>query len=440
MKSTPLTALFAVISAGTTLPLYAGELAVAPAIAQPAELATLQRERDQLVLENQLQDETVRKELAAAGAELARLRSESELARARADRELIEKRTALDKARLEMEEIGTRVSLESARRQGAMQAELAELRAAKERAELQAELAVAEFTKKSNALRTEEITWTAKLSELRTRLAVREKEIESDSYVDQRPIYLKDPLTADGALVLSDRRIPLNGPITMATADFISSRIDYFNNKNKEWPIFIVIDDSPGGSVMAGYKILKSMQSSTAPVYAVVKSFAGSMAAAIATLAERSFAYPNAIILHHQISTGTSGNLTVQREGLKTLEEWWQRLAAPIAAKMGVTTAEFVKQMYEHTATGDWKEFADNAAKLKWIDVVVGRCQETAQIRNPDVSSATTSRVATAAAPDDAVSMTEKLDAKGRPFMMLPRLNPMDCYYLYNPDGYFRME
>ncbi len=321
-----------------------------------------------------------------------------------------------------------------------MQADLAELRSLKERADLEAELAIAVFTKKNHAFRTEEITGTAKLSELRTRLALREKEIEADSYVDQRPIYLKEPLGADGALVLSDRRIPLNGPITMATADFLSSRIDYFNNKNKEWPIFIVIDDSPGGSVMAGYKILKSMQSSTAPVYAVVKSFAGSMAAAIATLAERSFAYPNAIILHHQISTGTSGNLTVQREGLKTLEEWWQRLAAPIAAKMGITTAEFVKQMYEHTATGDWREFADNAAKLKWIDVVVGRCQETAQVRNPDVSSSPPSRIATAPAPDDAVTMNEKLDAKGRPFVVLPRLNPMDCYYLYNPDGYFRME
>ena len=438
MNSTSLTAVLAIVCASFLVPAHA-QVATATVPATP-EATNLQQQRDQLLLENQLHDETLRKELATASAELARLRSQSELARARADRELVEKRAELEKARLEMEEIGTRVSLESARRQAVMHAELAELRASKERADLEAELAVAEFTKKSNTWRAEEITSTAKLAELRTRLAIREKELESDSYVDQRPVYLKEPLTADGALILSDRRIPLNGPITMATADFISARIDYFNNKNKEWPIFIVIDDSPGGSVMAGYKILKSMQSSTAPVYAVVKSFAGSMAAAIATLAERSFAYPNAIILHHQISTGTSGNLTMQREGLKTLEEWWQRLAAPIAAKMGISTAEFVKQMYEHTTTGDWKEFADNAAKLKWIDVVVGRCQETAQIRNPDVGGASLARVATAATPDDSGPLTEKLDAKGRSYVTLPRLNPMDCYYLYNPDGYFRME
>ena len=50
--------------------------------------------------------------------------------------------------------------------------------------------------------------------------------------------------------------------------------------------IFIVIDTSPRGSVMAGYRILKAMESSDAPVHVVVKSFAASMAAAITTLGE----------------------------------------------------------------------------------------------------------------------------------------------------------
>jgi ATP-dependent Clp protease protease subunit len=323
-----------------------------------------------------------------------------------------------------------------------MQDELATLRAAKERADLEANLALAEYSKKSNTFKAEEVTWLAKLAELRAKVAQREKEREADAYADQRPIYLKEPLTTEGELVLSDRRIPLNGPITMATADFISARIDYFNNKTKEYPIFIVIDESPGGSVMAGYKILKSMQSSNAPVYVVVKSFAASMAAAICTLAPRSFAYPNAIILHHQISNGMMGNLTLQREGLKMLERWWQRLAAPIAAKMGITIDEFIKQMYAHTATGDWKEFADDAVKLKWVDTVIGRCQETAWVKNPDVEPAPPGQLATASATPGAavVNMAEKTDEKGHPYMLLPRLNPVDCYYLYNPDSYFRSE
>jgi ATP-dependent Clp protease protease subunit len=399
------------------------------------ESAELVRQRDRLQLENSLGEEKLRQELASTQAELARLKSEGELLQARAERDLAIRRIAIDVARVEMEAINSLVALETARKQAESQAQLIELHATKERAETEAELATAEFTKKASAFKTTELEWNTRTAQLRAKLALREKEEESDTYADQEPVYLKDPLTAGGELVLSDRRIALNGLITMSTADEVCARIDYFNNKNKEWPIFIVIDDSPGGSVMAGYKILKSMQSSTAAVYVVVKSFAASMAAAIATLAPRSFAYPNAIILHHQISSGMIGNLTEQREGLKTLEQWWQRLAEPIAAKMGVSTEDFVKQMYAHTTTGDWKEFADEAVKLKWIDTVVGRCHETAWRKDPDAQSAGPAPIA-----KTELMAAQKLDAKGRVFQMLPRVNPVDCYYLHNPDGYYRLE
>jgi ATP-dependent Clp protease protease subunit len=171
---------------------------------------------------------------------------------------------------------------------------------------------------------------------------------------------------------------------------------------------------------------LKTMQSSSAPVYVVVKSYAASMAAAICTLAQRSFAYPNAVILHHQISTGSRGNLAAQREGVKLLEEWWQRLAGPIATKMGITIEELSRKMYAHSSTGDWQEFADQAVKLKWVDAVVERCSETALLKSPDNIAGGTGEFATRA--------TVSAPAT------LPRLNPLDCYYLYNPDGFYQVK
>ena len=105
---------------------------------------------------------------------------------------------------------------------------------------------------------------------------------------------------------------------------------------------------------------------------------------------------------------------------------------------MGVSTEDFVKQMYAHTATGDWKEFADEAVKLKWVDHVIGRCHETAWRRNPDAEAVNAATVAKADA--SAQASTQKVDAKGRAYQVLPRVNPVDCYYLHNPDGYFRME
>ena len=313
-----------------------------PASAAPTtagDTAELTRQRDRLQLENSLRDEKLRQELAASQAELARLKSENDLMKARAEQALAEKKMEVDAAKIELEALNSSAALESARKQAAMQAQLIDLRAARDRADLEAELATAELTKRQNTFKTAEVEWNSKTVELRAKLAQREKEEESDAFADQQPVYLKNPLTADGELVLSDRRISLNGLITAATADYVCSRIDYFNNKNKEWPIFIVIDDSPGGSVMAGNKILESMSSSTAPVYVVVKSFAASMAATIATLAPRSYAYPNAVILHHQISNGMMGNLTEQREGLKNLEQWWKRMATPIAVLLASRSA-----------------------------------------------------------------------------------------------------
>ena len=257
-----------------------------------------------------------------------------------------------------------------------------------------------------------------------------------DNYADAKPVYLAKPLKDDGTLVISDRRIALNGAIYSETADYITERIHYYNNKNKEQPIFIVIDDSPGGSVMAGYRILKAMEGSDAPIHVVVKSFAASMAASITTLAEESYAYPNAIILHHQLSSSfffTTMNLTQQKESYEDSKKWWDKLAAPIAKKMGVTNEEFIKQMYEHNSDGDWVEFATDAKKLKWVNHIVSRIQETGQLVNPDSIEADDEDK------EDSLKLKETTGKDGKPCMYLPRINPHDVYFLYNPDGYYRM-
>jgi ATP-dependent Clp protease protease subunit len=230
--------------------------------------------------------------------------------------------------------------------------------------------------------------------------------------------------------------------VTPKTAEDIADRINYFNNRDPEAPIFIVIDDCPGGSVMAGYKILRAMHGSRAPVYTVVKSFAASLAACITTCATKSYAYPNAIILHHQLSSAAFGNLTQQRETVQELEEWWRRLADPIAAKMGITRDEFIKRMYAASSTGDWSEFADDAQKLKWVDVIVDEIEETATLRHPDTVAAPTaapSRFIIPSQPGHS-EVIEGKDERGKPIALLPRLNPLDAYWLYSPDGYFRVQ
>ena len=76
------------------------------------------------------------------------------------------------------------------------------------------------------------------------------------------PVERPEEPFVDGVLHISDRRIPLNGPIWPGTADYVTERIHYYNNQSDSMPIFIVIDVSPGGSVMEGVRILEAIENS----------------------------------------------------------------------------------------------------------------------------------------------------------------------------------
>ncbi len=411
MKPSATTAVLFGLALATALPAMdaapAAEAAkLAEAVKNP-EIEAKTKEQESLAVENKLEAERLVQTTNALRAEVARLKLEREL--------LTEKLT-----------------LDAAKRQAALQDQLAKTNEEKELLTEQGELSKARADKLTNdlkALQTEGVLEITRLQNDITRIETAEKRAK---FADAKPVFLKNPLKENGTLVISDRRIPLNGLITPATADFVTNRIQYWNNKDRGMPIFIVIDASPGGSVMAGYRILKAMESSDAPVHVVVKSFAASMAAAITTLAKESYAYPNAVILHHQISSVVMGqlNLTEQREFHEESERWWARLGTPIANKMGITTDELIKQMYKHSSNGDWSEFGEQAKDLKWVDHIVNGIDETSFTKDPD-----TAEPAKQGQPS---VLAEQVDPNGKPFAWLPHLDPKDVYFLYNPDRYYR--
>lgn len=296
--------------------------------------------------------------------------------------------------------------------------------------QLSAENALAAEKRKSDQskLIDEQLRATAAAATLGAQIQNRDLEDKWRDEVNTPVTYTIDPFK-DGVLTVSDRRIDLNGAIVSGTADAVCDRIDYFNNQNRKLPIFIIINNSPGGSVMAGYRILKSIETSDAPVHVVVKSFAASMAATIATLAPHSYAYPNAIILHHQMSGGASGNMTNMEQEIATMQEWERRLAEPIAKKMGISVAQFKEKMYAAKKSGDWDEFADKALQLKWIDHLVNEIREEGVRTKPTGSGSSAWWM----------SML-KSDENGKSYIALPPLEPYDCYFMINPRGFYRVD
>lgn len=392
---------------------------------------TLQKEVQKLQAEAALRQAKAQAELAAVTEEVSRLQAKMALEKARRE-------AAQTAAMEEVSRAQEKIALEKARRDVARAAAAAE----EEKANFELSQKLADSKRKNQEmaaeierLSTEGQLAQAKLAAETSRLNLESKRLqtvlqvrETKDKVAQQVLgeveYADQPFK-DGVLTITDRRVELNGPIYDGSVRPVIEKIQFFANQSDK-PIFLVIDSSPGGSVASGYQVLKAMESSRAPVHVVVKSFAASMAACICTLAPHSYAYPNAIILHHQMFYGGRGNLTQQREQLEIAKKWYQRLSAPIAKKMGVSVEDMVKEMYKHNSDGDWEEFADEAQKVHWVDHVVAEVRETGQREMPKDK------------PERNIFfLEEKQDSTGR-FVQLPRLGSYDCWFLHNKDGYYR--
>ena len=374
------------------------------------ETKRLKKTKQKLSLKNTLRMEQLKNENADLLADLQKLKWE---------KDIISAQLALKELKRKRDSIDTTTAYED------------ELLKLQRESNLQKE----KVAKLSNEFDAKRLEWDLKKSRLAAEIAELKVEKEREAYVDTKPVYLDKPLTDNNTLVISDRRIALNGTILQKTADYITTRINYYNNKDKNKPIFLVIDSSSGGSVMAGYRILKAIDGSKAPVYVVLKSYAASMAATIVTLAKHSFAYPNAVILHHQISSTfyyTRLNLTQQKEFYAESQKWWERLAKPIAKKMGITTKEFIKEMYKKSSDGDWSEFASDAQKLHWVNHIIDRIEETSLLKDPNSEKDIAKRRRPVIA--------EGKNSQGRPVVYLPRLSPKDMYFLYNPNNYYQLK
>jgi len=367
--------------------------------------------QEKLQLKNSISAEQLKAELAAKRAEVAKLKLERELL----------------KEQFEMSQLQR--SIEKKKENDAFEDQQITLQREVLQAKAESDKALSQLKKQQSEWSLETMQYKAQIEQLKTSKLRKQ-------FTEPTATYPDEPLK-DNVLTISDRRISLNGPITLKTADYITERISFYNNTDKKKPIFIVIDSCPGGSVMSGYRILKAMEVSDAPIHVVVKSYAASMAACITTLADDSYALPNSVILHHQISLTfflARLNLTQQKEMYEDSKKWWNRLAQPIADKMGITLDEFIEQMYENDSSGDWAEFGEEAQKLKWVNTIIDGVKETSITSHPELGKTKPNPLPSRAA------STETRDAEGQPVMYLPRLTPHDYYFMHNPDGYYRIK
>ncbi len=263
--------------------------------------------------------------------------------------------------------------------------------------------------------------------------AKRKRDQESEKILNLRQAYPAEPFV-NGVLRISDRRIDFSGPVTDASAAALIDRLHFFNKRDNKAPVFIVIDNSPGGSVLAGYQVLKAMQSSQAPVHVLVKGSAASMAAVITTLAPHSYCYENSVILHHQASAGMRGNLTDMADALRQTNEIYRRINGPVADKMGISLPEFVKRMYADNARGDWSAFGTEAQQLKWVDhIVTAVVDESIDALADDPGPASMRALMRGQ-----TGLVQRTDKDGKTYFELPPLAPGDAWMMAGSGQLYR--
>lgn len=387
------------------------------------------------------QDEDDDKEFKEKIKEQRKLELENALIRTRLERELAELRAEIERSRVQREAAALKWELEQEKISKEYERQILSLN--RQRDKIMAEVALSQ-AKLSQSMDQFNTTYTdlqnqlmllrASIDQTRTEVDQKKAKKERAIYADNECTYLEEPLLPDGTLVISDRAVTLNGVVTAWKANYVTDRIRYFNNKDKKKPIFIVIDNSPGGSVLAGFQIVQAMQNSQAPVYVVVKGFAASMSALITTLAKKSYAYPNALILHHQPWTFGVGNLRELQEEIARLQEIWKRLGGQVAKKMGITLQEFDKQLYQKASAGDWMEFADNAKKIKWVDYTITSIDDTSMREMPDQTNYTWRKYM-----EECWDTADIATQANSNVIYLPPLAPRDFYYMYNPNNLYQL-
>lgn len=107
------------------------------------------------------------------------------------------------------------------------------------------------------------------------------------------------------------REIVLDETVTDSAVDAVIRGITTLNHIGST-PITLILD-SPGGSVLAGYRLANAMARSVSPVYTVCDGWAMSMAAVLFAIGDYREANEGCIWMIHEVAAGSPGGQTTDQ-------------------------------------------------------------------------------------------------------------------------------
>ncbi len=130
-------------------------------------------------------------------------------------------------------------------------------------------------------------------------------------------------------------------------------------------PIWLLIN-SPGGSVLAGARLVSAIQESKVPVYTVCTVLCASMAAIIHQYGTKRYMTTRSLLMFHNAAMGLSGQLPEMLVRLNMMNSYTQKMDAYIAQRSGQSLEAFNTRFSHELWMDD-----DESLKGHYIDGVV---------------------------------------------------------------------
>lgn len=136
--------------------------------------------------------------------------------------------------------------------------------------------------------------------------------------------------------LLMNRIVMLTGEINEATSSLIVAQLLYLESQDPSADIYLYIN-SPGGSVTAGMAIFDTMHHVKCDVSTICVGQACSMGSLLLSSGTKGkrYALPNAEVMIHQPSAGTSGQVTDMGIAYKRFEAVKDRLCRILSSNTG---------------------------------------------------------------------------------------------------------
>lgn len=167
--------------------------------------------------------------------------------------------------------------------------------------------------------------------------------------------------------LLKDRIIMLGSDVNPVSANIVVAQLLFLNSENPKKDIHFYIN-SPGGTVSDGLAVYDTMQHISAPVATYGMGMQASMGAFLLSSGAKGkrFILPNARVMIHQPSAGTSGTVTDMEISLQESIRI-KKLLNDILAK---NTGQSVKKIEQDIERDKWLT-ADEAKKYGIVDKVL---------------------------------------------------------------------